>query len=89
MRLDLVYSAVPTTAKHLNTDRRRALEMLAAAGWRGCTGATLLARGLAHETLASVVHDGLATVQSESVTAGGLDVIRVRITDNGRRALER
>jgi hypothetical protein len=46
MRLHLVYSAVPTTAKHLNADRRRALEMLAAAGWRGCTGATLLARGL-------------------------------------------
>jgi hypothetical protein len=88
MRLRLAYSAVPKAAKPLDADRRRVLEMLAGARL-GVPAAVMLAHGFTHETLAGLARDGFATVQPESVKTGGrrVEVVRVRITDAGRRAI--
>jgi len=50
----------------------------------------MLARGFTSEILASLVRDGLATARPETVKTGGLtkEVVRLRITDAGLRALE-
>jgi hypothetical protein len=50
----------------------------------------LLAHGLTTKLLASLVRDGLATVQRESVKAGEqrVEVPRIWITDAGRKAIE-
>jgi hypothetical protein len=68
--------------------RRRALELLAASP-DGATEAILLARGLSIDVLVELVRAGLATAKAERVMAGGrsMEVARVRITDEGRRAL--
>ena len=78
-------------AAHSNAEQRRAaLEMLAAAKLRGCTGATLLAHGFNVDMLANLVHDGLAAAHRETATVDGreIKVACLRITDAGRRALE-
>src|SRR5260370_34554371 len=53
--------------RHLSAKQRSALEILAAAGQRGCTGATLLAHGFSVEMLADLVHGGLATAQRQTM----------------------
>ena len=74
---------------HLGAEQRRALEMLADAGLRGCTGATLLAHGFNIDMIADLVKDGLATAHRETMRIGGkkIPVARVRITYAGQRAL--
>ena len=59
-------------------------------GPRGSTAAILMAHGFTAEMLAGLVRDGLATVASETVKAGGraIEVGRVGITPAGRRAIE-
>jgi hypothetical protein len=68
--------------------RSRALELLAASR-DGCTEAIMVAHGFAVDMLADLISAGLATARIERVMAGGrsIDVVRVRITDAGRRAL--
>jgi hypothetical protein len=74
----------------LRAEQRRALEILAAVGLRGCDGATLLAHGFRIDMVAGLVHDGLATARCEFMRMGRrkIRVARLRITDAGRRALE-
>ncbi len=76
--------------RHLGGEQRQALEMLADAGLRGCTGATLLGNGFRIGMLADLVCDGLASGHRETMRVGGrkIKVARIRITDAGRRALE-
>jgi hypothetical protein len=74
----------------LSTDQRRALWLLDEAEPRGCTEAVMrLAHGFKAELLAGLVHDGLASVAAETITAGDqpIEVARLRITEAGRRAL--
>ena len=64
-----------------------------AAGLRGCTGTTLLARGFAVEMLADLVREGFAAACCETRRVGKrkIKVARVRIADAadaGQRALE-
>ena len=75
---------------HFSAEQRRALEILAAARVRGCTGAALLDHGFCTGMLADLVRDGLATARLESVRTGKrkIAVARVRITDAGQIALE-
>jgi hypothetical protein len=75
---------------HLSAEQRRALEILAAARVRGCTGAALLDHGFCTGMLADLVRDGLATARLESMRNGKrkIAVARVRITDAGQMALE-
>jgi hypothetical protein len=76
--------AVTPQKPRLGPERRSALGILADAP-HGLTEAMLMAHGVA-----SLVRDGLATVQRESVKAGGgrVEVLRIWITDAGRKAIE-
>jgi hypothetical protein len=72
----------------LQSDRRRALEVLAASQ-DGATEAILLAHGITVPQVVELVRAGLATVHAERVVAAGraMEVACVRITDAGRWAL--
>jgi hypothetical protein len=76
--------------RQLNTNQRRALELLAAAGEQNCTGARLANHGFTVSMLADLVWGGLATEYRETVRVGyrNIKVARIRITDAGRLALE-
>jgi hypothetical protein len=70
-----------------NPDRRRALELLAESR-HGCGKAILRAHGFSTDMLVERVKAGLATTKRERMVAGGqTDLVRVRITDAGWRAL--
>ena len=71
-------------AQQSDTDRRRAIELLAGSAKQGCTEAFLLA-GLRSNCWPEMVRAGLATAQIERARAGGQT--RVHITNAGRRAL--
>jgi hypothetical protein len=49
----------------------------------------MLAHGFTIEQMVELIHAGLATAKAERVVAGGrtIEVARVRITEEGRRAL--
>jgi hypothetical protein len=76
--------------RQLSAAQRRALELLADAGERGCTGARLFNHGFTVGMVADLVWNGLATGHRETVRAGyrKIRVARIRIMDAGRRALE-
>src|SRR5258706_4508445 len=74
-----LFPAIPTVShtitvtpreRHLSAKQRWALEILAAAGPRGCAGATLLAHGFRVDMIAGLVHDGLATAHCETMRVG-------------------
>ena len=76
--------------RHLNPERRRALQLLASSP-RGLTEDLLvLAHEFSSDMLAGLVLAGLATVVAETLRADGptIKIERVRITDAGRRAIE-
>jgi hypothetical protein len=62
---------------------------LRAASRDGYTEASLLAHGFKIEMLADLIRAGLATAKIERMMAGKrpIEVVRVRITEPGRRAL--
>jgi hypothetical protein len=70
--------------------RRRALVLLASCR-DGCTEAIMLAHGFTIPQMVELVRAGLASAQGERMRAGKaeIEVARVRITDQGRRVLER
>jgi hypothetical protein len=76
--------------RHLRSEQRRALELLAR-DQRGATGHLLMiAHGFELKMLAGLVHEGLAEAKvGESVKAGGkmIEVVHFWITDAGRDAL--
>jgi hypothetical protein len=72
----------------LNADYRRALTLLAEA-LDGCTRSLLLARGYTLTSMLEMVHSGHATAQTEKVHGQRRNIVRLRITDAGRVALER
>lgn len=81
-------SRPPRRQRHPKPDRRRALELLASCP-DGCTEAILLAHGFSIDDMVALVRDGLATAHAARVVAGRhkMEVARVRITDEGRKAL--
>ena len=72
-----------------NSDRRRALELLADTS-HGMIDAMLLAYGFTVEQMVDLCAAGLATATPERMVVGGrtVEVARVRITEAGRRALD-
>jgi arginine/ornithine N-succinyltransferase beta subunit len=56
---------------------------------RGCTEALLMAHGFKHQVLVDLIRAGFARADIEAVRAGSrkMDVVRVTITDAGRRAV--
>jgi hypothetical protein len=75
--------------RRLSLKARQALELLAV-DQRGLAEALLLTYGFTRDLLAGLVYTGLATAQQQTVKAGGkaMRVVRIRITEAGRRALE-
>ena len=78
----------PQSAFKRSSERHRALALLAAFP-DGSTEALLLAHGFSIEMMAELIRDGHANAQAERAMAGGraIEIIRVRITDEGRHAL--
>ena len=78
----------PPMPKKLTTTRRRALQLLADSPG-GCTESIALAYGIPAQLIEELVDAGLATATTERAKAGGrtIEVIRIRITEAGRRAL--
>ena len=74
----------------INTEQRRALEMLADAESRGNTIEMLIEDGFPAEMLADLVRNGLASMQGDTMKVGGraIEIIRVQITDAGQRAID-
>ena len=70
-------------------DRRRALQLLAAAA-DGHAEGILRAHGITNDMMVELIRDGLATATPERVVIGRstVEVARVRITDAGRKAFE-
>ena len=75
--------------RRLGAEQRRALEMLAAAGLRGCAGPILLGQGFRVGMLVDLVGEGLATARREPMKVGTrtITIVHIRITDAGRQAL--
>ena len=73
----------------VSAEQRRALEMLGAAGLRGCAGPTLLGQGFRVGTLVDLVGEGLATARREPMKVGTrtITVVHMSITDAGRQVL--
>jgi hypothetical protein len=81
--------AAPPQKPPLSAEQRHALEMLDLSQG-GCSRSVWAVHGLTLAMLVSLVRDGLADVQAETLTAGGwtTEIVRIRITAAGRRALE-
>jgi hypothetical protein len=74
----------------LSPQWRRALEILADADLSGVTDAELMAQGFSAEMLASLALSGrtVATVEAENGGERLIKIVRMRITDAGRRELD-
>jgi len=79
---------VPVIGPVMSHRLRLALEMLADAGAHGTTEFSFVSRFTPE--LLDLVRDGLATAEREVLRKGRrvIEIVRVRITDEGRRALE-
>jgi hypothetical protein len=79
----------PIRRRHPRPTRIRALEALANYGPEGCTEALMLAHGFTVELMVALVRAGLAEVTTDHVVAGArtMEVLRLRITEEGQRAL--
>jgi hypothetical protein len=85
--------ATPPRKRRLSPQPRRAIELLEllASSPHGATEALLVrAHGFSSDMITGLVRDGLATAERETMKAGAkpVEVVRVRITDNGRKAIE-
>jgi hypothetical protein len=82
--------AAPPRNTPLSAEQRRVLALLASIP-KGITEDTLvLAHGFDRAMIGGLVNAGLATAQSEIVTEPGptTEVVRIKISDAGRRAIE-
>jgi hypothetical protein len=85
--------ATPPRKRRLSPQPRRAIELLEllASSPHGATEALhVRAHGFSGDMIASLVGAGLATTERETMKAGAepIEVVRVRITDAGRSAIE-
>jgi hypothetical protein len=72
----------------LSPQWRRALEILANSGWSGATNTELKAQGFSNEMISSLVLSGrVAMIEAESGGDGRSKILRMRITDAGRKEL--
>jgi hypothetical protein len=76
--------------RRLGAEQRRALKLLASS--RQGVNEELLVRGhgISRRMLAGLVRTGLVAEEREVIKAGGktIEVVRVRITEAGRKAIE-
>jgi hypothetical protein len=82
---------VPPQNPALSAEQRRALALLTRLPRGMFEDLLVVAHDFDRAMIASLVEGGLATAQREVVTAPGhttIEVVRIRISDDGRRALE-
>jgi hypothetical protein len=85
--------ATPPRKRRLSPQPRRAIELLEllSSSPHGVTEALLvLAHGFDSDMIAGLVHEGLVAAKRESTKADDkmIEVVRFRITDAGRKAIE-
>jgi hypothetical protein len=70
--------------------RRRALELLASSPHGGTKKVLEVAHGVDTDMIAGLVRAGLAAEERDVMKAGGktIEVVRIRITEAGRKAIE-
>jgi hypothetical protein len=88
-RVSATITGMPERNLRLTAARRRALTILIAAP-EGCTEATMTAHGFSLEFLADLARDGLVNETVDRVRKGKreIDVVRLSITAEGRRAID-
>jgi hypothetical protein len=88
-RKEAKWGDVTDCKSRLTPKARRALELLAV-DRRGLSETLLRTYGFTLKMLAGLIRAGLATAQRQTVKAGGqaINVIRIRITEAGRQAIE-
>jgi hypothetical protein len=82
--------AAPPRKPHLSAEQRRVLALLDSILDGVAQDLLVLAHGFDGDMIAGLVDAGLATARRETVEAGErpIEVVRVMITDAGRRAIE-
>ena len=80
---------MPSSPRPPITDRRRALRLLADSPSNGHTEAIMLAHGFSPALIVDLIGDDLVTATTERVGGGKqtVEVVRLRITEAGRKAL--
>jgi hypothetical protein len=84
--------AVPPKEPSFSNEQRYALALLANIPHGITEELLVLAHGFDRIMIAGLVHEGLAMVQREVVTGPGravIEMVRIRITDAGRLAVQR
>ena len=83
--------ATPPRKRRLSQQARRALELLAGNPRGAAEDLLLLAHGFDRDMIAGLVYERLVTAKGESMKAGSgaIEVVRIVITEAGRRALEK
>jgi hypothetical protein len=78
------------TVPRLTPERRRALELLASIPYGVNEELLIHGQGFKRQTLVGLIRVGLATAEREVMTADGkpVEVVRIRITSAGWRAIE-
>jgi hypothetical protein len=80
----------PSRRRRPKPHQRRALTLLAGCGATGCTEAVMRAHGFTADQVAELVRIGFAVNATERVVGAAgqmLDVKRLKITEEGQRAL--
>ena len=80
---------LPPRKRRLSPNARRALLLLATSPHSANEALLVIVHSLKRQMLAGLVRAGLAAAEREVVNVGGrpVEVVRVRITDDGRKAL--
>jgi hypothetical protein len=83
--------AAPPRKRRLTRAQRRAMELLASNADGATEDLLVLAHGFDRDMIAGLVHERLATAKRDSMKAGGktIEVVRIKITDAGLKALEK
>ena len=79
----------PPRKHRLSREERQALELLASDPQGATDELLVLARGFDSDMIAGLVRTGLAMARRENMKAGSraIEVVRIRITGAGRKAL--
>jgi hypothetical protein len=80
---------LPPRKRRLSPNARRALLLLASSPHGANEALLVLVHGLKRQILAGLLRAGLVTAEREVVEPGGkpVEIVRIRITDDGRKAL--
>jgi hypothetical protein len=79
----------PSRKLRLSPEERQALELLASDPQGATEELLVLAHGFDSKMIAGLVHSGLAMARRENMKADSraIEVVRIRVTGSGRRAL--